>query len=84
MLQSKCAVITGAAQGIGRRTAEKFAGAGYRLALIDLCARLRRQSSLCALLERNTSLTWVTSPTNLQSRNLRKRCETGTALPMSS
>lgn len=32
----KCVVITGAAQGIGRRTAEKFAEAGYRLALIDL------------------------------------------------
>src|SRR5262249_38180893 len=36
MNHSKCAVITGAAQGIGRRTAEVFADAGYRLALIDL------------------------------------------------
>ena len=36
MNQRKCAVVTGAAQGIGRRTAEKFAAAGYRLALIDL------------------------------------------------
>jgi len=36
MNPSKCAVITGAAQGIGRRTAEVFAEAGYRLALIDL------------------------------------------------
>jgi len=33
---SRCAVITGAAQGIGRRTAEVFAAAGYRLALIDV------------------------------------------------
>jgi NAD(P)-dependent dehydrogenase (short-subunit alcohol dehydrogenase family) len=32
----RCAVVTGAAQGIGRRTAEMFAAAGYRLALIDL------------------------------------------------
>ena len=32
----RCAVITGAAQGIGRRTAETFGQAGYRLALIDL------------------------------------------------
>src|SRR6204780_3899293 len=32
----KLAVITGAAQGIGRRTAELFAGAGYSLALLDL------------------------------------------------
>ncbi|MGC2401377.1 MAG: SDR family oxidoreductase [Acidobacteriaceae bacterium] len=32
----KVAVITGAAQGIGRRTAELFAGAGYSLALLDL------------------------------------------------
>jgi NAD(P)-dependent dehydrogenase (short-subunit alcohol dehydrogenase family) len=32
----RCAVITGAAQGIGRKTAETFARAGYRLALIDL------------------------------------------------
>jgi NAD(P)-dependent dehydrogenase (short-subunit alcohol dehydrogenase family) len=30
------AVITGAAQGIGRRTAEVLAGRGYKLALIDL------------------------------------------------
>jgi NAD(P)-dependent dehydrogenase (short-subunit alcohol dehydrogenase family) len=31
----KVAVITGAAQGIGRRTAELFADAGYALALLD-------------------------------------------------
>jgi NAD(P)-dependent dehydrogenase (short-subunit alcohol dehydrogenase family) len=36
MNQAKSAVITGAAQGIGRRTAQKFCEAGYRLALIDL------------------------------------------------
>jgi NAD(P)-dependent dehydrogenase (short-subunit alcohol dehydrogenase family) len=36
MSESKCAVITGAAQGIGRRTAEVLGEAGYRLALIDL------------------------------------------------
>lgn len=30
------AIITGAAQGIGRRTAEVFAAAGYSLALLDL------------------------------------------------
>jgi NAD(P)-dependent dehydrogenase (short-subunit alcohol dehydrogenase family) len=32
----KVAIITGAAQGIGRRTAELFATAGYTLALLDL------------------------------------------------
>ncbi|HTZ56967.1 MAG TPA: SDR family oxidoreductase [Acidobacteriaceae bacterium] len=32
----KLAVITGAAQGIGRRTAEVLAAAGYSLALLDL------------------------------------------------
>jgi len=32
----KCAVVTGAAQGIGRTTAEKLAEAGHALALIDL------------------------------------------------
>jgi NAD(P)-dependent dehydrogenase (short-subunit alcohol dehydrogenase family) len=32
----KLAVITGAAQGIGRRTAEVFAATGYSLALLDL------------------------------------------------
>jgi NAD(P)-dependent dehydrogenase (short-subunit alcohol dehydrogenase family) len=36
MSTPRCAVITGAAQGIGRRTAESFGRAGYRLALIDL------------------------------------------------
>jgi len=34
--QNKVAVITGAAQGIGRRTAEVLAGKGYRLILNDL------------------------------------------------
>ena len=33
---AKIAVITGAAQGIGRRTAEVFAEAGYALGLVDL------------------------------------------------
>jgi len=32
----KVAVITGAAQGIGRRTAEVLAEAGYALALLDV------------------------------------------------
>jgi NAD(P)-dependent dehydrogenase (short-subunit alcohol dehydrogenase family) len=32
----KVAVVTGAAQGIGRRTAETLANAGYSLALLDL------------------------------------------------
>jgi NAD(P)-dependent dehydrogenase (short-subunit alcohol dehydrogenase family) len=36
MPQSRCAVITGAAQGIGRRTAEMFGEAGYGLGLVDL------------------------------------------------
>src|SRR5256885_15308404 len=34
--RAKIAVITGAAQGIGRRTAEVFAGRGYGLGLADL------------------------------------------------
>lgn len=34
----KVAIVTGAAQGIGRRTAEVLAGAGYALALLDLKA----------------------------------------------
>jgi NAD(P)-dependent dehydrogenase (short-subunit alcohol dehydrogenase family) len=34
----KLAVVTGAAQGIGRRTAETLAAAGYSLALMDLQA----------------------------------------------
>jgi NAD(P)-dependent dehydrogenase (short-subunit alcohol dehydrogenase family) len=36
MATPRCAVITGAAQGIGRRTAEAFGRAGCSLALIDL------------------------------------------------
>lgn len=34
--EKRVAIVTGAAQGIGRRTAELFAERGYRLALIDL------------------------------------------------
>src|SRR5207249_7391743 len=34
----KIAVVTGAAQGIGRRTAEVLAGAGYGLLLMDMQA----------------------------------------------
>ena len=36
MSEPRVAVVTGAAQGIGRRTAELLAERGYRLALIDL------------------------------------------------
>jgi NAD(P)-dependent dehydrogenase (short-subunit alcohol dehydrogenase family) len=36
MMDQPVAVITGAAQGIGRRTAELLAERGYRLAIIDL------------------------------------------------
>jgi NAD(P)-dependent dehydrogenase (short-subunit alcohol dehydrogenase family) len=36
MIDQPVAVITGAAQGIGRRTAELLADRGYRLAIIDL------------------------------------------------
>jgi NAD(P)-dependent dehydrogenase (short-subunit alcohol dehydrogenase family) len=34
--EARVAVVTGAAQGIGRRTAELFAERGYRLAIVDL------------------------------------------------
>ena len=34
--QTRVAVVTGGAQGIGRRTAELLAKRGYRLAIIDL------------------------------------------------
>src|SRR5579859_3508168 len=36
MSESRVAIVTGAAQGIGRRTAELLAERGYHLALIDL------------------------------------------------
>jgi NAD(P)-dependent dehydrogenase (short-subunit alcohol dehydrogenase family) len=36
MMPPRVAIVTGAAQGIGRRTAELLAERGYRLALIDL------------------------------------------------
>jgi NAD(P)-dependent dehydrogenase (short-subunit alcohol dehydrogenase family) len=36
MSEHRVAIVTGAAQGIGRRTAELLAERGYRLALIDL------------------------------------------------
>src|SRR5262245_17508010 len=49
MQESRCAVITGAAQGIGRRTAEIFGGAGYRLALIDLAMPTATLESLRGL-----------------------------------
>jgi len=45
----KCAVVTGAAQGIGRRTAEKLAEAGYALALIDLSTAEATLESLRSL-----------------------------------
>lgn len=36
MSEMRAAVVSGAAQGIGRRTAELLAGRGYRIAIIDL------------------------------------------------
>ena len=49
----KLAVITGAAQGIGRRTAELFAAAGYSLALLDLqtCAGTLKSLPGCDALD---------------------------------
>ena len=35
-MTKRVAVVTGAAQGIGRRTAEVLAGAGFALLLMDL------------------------------------------------
>ena len=46
-LKMKVAVITGAAQGIGRRTAELLAGRGYHLALNDL----REPAETCTALK---------------------------------
>ena len=45
----KLAIITGAAQGIGRRTAEIFAVAGYSLALLDLQPCTATLSSIRAI-----------------------------------
>ena len=36
LIRMKIAVVTGAAQGIGRKTAEVLAGAGYSLLLMDM------------------------------------------------
>jgi NAD(P)-dependent dehydrogenase (short-subunit alcohol dehydrogenase family) len=50
----KVAIVTGAAQGIGRRTAEVLARAGYSLALLDLkscestLAQVRTEGADCA------------------------------------
>jgi NAD(P)-dependent dehydrogenase (short-subunit alcohol dehydrogenase family) len=44
-----CAVVTGAAQGIGRRTAEKLAESGYALGLIDLLMPEATMNSLRSL-----------------------------------
>src|SRR5262245_22920647 len=49
MHEPRCAVITGAAPGIGRRTAEVFGEAAYRLALIDLRMPAETLESLRAL-----------------------------------
>ncbi len=44
----KLAVVTGAAQGIGRRTAEILAAAGYSLALCWICNRVLPRLPVCA------------------------------------
>ena len=36
LYRMKVAIVTGAAQGIGRRTSEVLAGAGYELLLLDV------------------------------------------------
>lgn len=49
MHESRCVAITGAAQGIGRRTAELFGEGGHRLALMDLRMPADTLESLRAL-----------------------------------
>jgi NAD(P)-dependent dehydrogenase (short-subunit alcohol dehydrogenase family) len=44
----KLAVVTGAAQGIGRRTAEILAAADYSLALLDLQSCASTLAAVCA------------------------------------
>jgi NAD(P)-dependent dehydrogenase (short-subunit alcohol dehydrogenase family) len=46
MTHRRVAIVTGAAQGIGRRTAELLAARGYRLALIDLHAAVATVASI--------------------------------------
>jgi NAD(P)-dependent dehydrogenase (short-subunit alcohol dehydrogenase family) len=48
---SRVAIVTGAAQGIGRRTAEVLAGQGYALALLDLQSTSRTRESAADALE---------------------------------
>jgi NAD(P)-dependent dehydrogenase (short-subunit alcohol dehydrogenase family) len=52
-LEMKVAIVTGAAQGIGRRTAELLAERGFRLALIDL---REPQNTVAALETRNADV----------------------------
>ena len=48
-VQGKVIVITGAAQGLGRKMAEIIAGQGAKLALVDLDhAKLQETLRLCA------------------------------------
>jgi len=58
---AKIAVITGAAQGIGQRTADVFAERGYRLALADLrgpdaALKARRERGDC---HKRSYLSWM-------------------------
>jgi NAD(P)-dependent dehydrogenase (short-subunit alcohol dehydrogenase family) len=48
---SRVAIVTGAAQGIGRRTAEVLAGQGYALALLDLQSTSRTRELAADALE---------------------------------
>ena len=62
-LEGKTAVITGAANGLGRACAERFAEEGAAIVVADLLAQHRPRFNLIAGLGTRVNLTgWLTAP----------------------
>ena len=53
MLNNKVALITGAAQGIGKASAIALANAGAAIAIIDLPSKSAHVNEICEVIKKN-------------------------------
>ncbi len=82
--EGKVVVVTGAAQGIGRAIAERFASEGARLVLADVNAERNVAISVCAACSRANSARNGLPCARARSPSVAKTTRPSTASPSAS